>query len=269
MSRISRTIGTVDQEVRHRTAKRCRERGIVIPTFKQMRDPSLLPAIGGGEAEGRRPLGRESREPLPDHLEERPRDGALRRPELPRDPPGDHRHQGARRRPRREVLPDGSPQGRRRLRLPRPAPRQRRVRPREAQGRLAVDRQLLPRRRVRLRGPGLHGRRDPPREHVPGALHVAPADRLGGHRDAGLREQREGDLRQVLGAEEGPGARDLQPVRGVRKPDLALQRDRPRGGRGLRRGPRAEVAPRGLGQRHRQRRDDRRGRLPQDEVPRR
>jgi cysteine synthase len=52
MSRISRTIGTVDQEVRQRTAKRCRERGIVIPTFKQMRDPGLLPASAAAKLAG-------------------------------------------------------------------------------------------------------------------------------------------------------------------------------------------------------------------------
>ena len=52
MSRISRTIGTIDQEVRHRTAKRCRERGIVIPTFKQMRDPALLPASAAAKLKG-------------------------------------------------------------------------------------------------------------------------------------------------------------------------------------------------------------------------
>ena len=43
VSPISRTISTVNPEVRRRTAQRCRERGIVIPTFKQLRDPSLVP----------------------------------------------------------------------------------------------------------------------------------------------------------------------------------------------------------------------------------
>ena len=44
----------------------------------------------------------------------------------------------------------------------------------------------------------------------------------------GLRVEREGDLRQVLGAEEGPAERHLQPVRGIREPHLPLQRHRPR-----------------------------------------
>ena len=43
MSRTSRIVKSVDREVRARTAKRCRERGIVIPTFRQMRDPGSLP----------------------------------------------------------------------------------------------------------------------------------------------------------------------------------------------------------------------------------
>ncbi len=40
---MSRIIKTVNEEVRKRTAKRCREKGIVIPTFKQMRDPDIFP----------------------------------------------------------------------------------------------------------------------------------------------------------------------------------------------------------------------------------
>ncbi len=52
MTRISRTIGTVDPEVRKRTAKRCRERGIVIPTFRQMREPSLLPESAKAKLKG-------------------------------------------------------------------------------------------------------------------------------------------------------------------------------------------------------------------------
>ena len=94
------------------------------------------------------------------------------------------------------------------------------------------------------------------------------AHRRRSHRHAGLRDQRQGDLRQVLGAEEGPAAHDLQPVRGVRQPDLALQRHRPGHRGGLPR-PRGEKAPpRRLCERHRQRRHHRRRRLPEDD-PRR
>ncbi|HHE47344.1 MAG TPA: pyridoxal-5-phosphate-dependent protein subunit beta, partial [Candidatus Acetothermia bacterium] len=34
---------TVNEEQLERTARRARERGIIVPTFKQMRDPSLVP----------------------------------------------------------------------------------------------------------------------------------------------------------------------------------------------------------------------------------
>ncbi len=40
---MSRIVKSIDTEVRKRTAQRCRERNIVIPTFRQMRDPSLVP----------------------------------------------------------------------------------------------------------------------------------------------------------------------------------------------------------------------------------
>ncbi len=40
---MSRIIKTINRDVIKRTAQRCRERNIVIPTFAQMRDPSLVP----------------------------------------------------------------------------------------------------------------------------------------------------------------------------------------------------------------------------------
>ena len=40
---MSRIIKTVNRDVIKRTAQRCRERNIIIPTFAQMRDPSLIP----------------------------------------------------------------------------------------------------------------------------------------------------------------------------------------------------------------------------------
>src|ERR1017187_6536952 len=39
----SQIIRRLDPEVIGRTARRCRERGIVIPTFRQLRDPGLVP----------------------------------------------------------------------------------------------------------------------------------------------------------------------------------------------------------------------------------
>lgn len=40
---MSKIIKSINKEVRNKTAKRCRERGITIPTFKQMRNPELIP----------------------------------------------------------------------------------------------------------------------------------------------------------------------------------------------------------------------------------
>lgn len=40
---MSKIIKRLQPEVIKRTAKRCRERGIMLPTFAQMRDPSLIP----------------------------------------------------------------------------------------------------------------------------------------------------------------------------------------------------------------------------------
>ena len=42
--RRSKIIPPVNKEVRDRTIERCREKGIVIPTFKQLEDPRLIPA---------------------------------------------------------------------------------------------------------------------------------------------------------------------------------------------------------------------------------
>ena len=39
---MSRTVKSPNEEVLRRTARRCRERGIVVPTFAQMRDPARI-----------------------------------------------------------------------------------------------------------------------------------------------------------------------------------------------------------------------------------
>ncbi len=41
---MSKIITTVDEKVLRKTAARCRERGIVIPTFAELRDPDKIPA---------------------------------------------------------------------------------------------------------------------------------------------------------------------------------------------------------------------------------
>jgi len=40
---MSKIIKHINEEIRLKTAKRCKERGIKIPTFKQMRNPELIP----------------------------------------------------------------------------------------------------------------------------------------------------------------------------------------------------------------------------------
>lgn len=40
---MSRIIKSINEEVRKKTAKRCKQRGITIPTFRQMRNPELIP----------------------------------------------------------------------------------------------------------------------------------------------------------------------------------------------------------------------------------
>ena len=85
-----------------------------------------------------------------------------------------------------------------------------RVRPDSSSGRLAVHRQLLPRRRRDLPAAGLPRRRRAARGHEPRALRLARAlgRRPGRHRPhAGHREQRQGDLRQVQGARRRPRQR--------------------------------------------------------------
>ncbi len=40
---MSKIIGTINKEIRAKTAKRCKERNIILPTFKQLRNPELIP----------------------------------------------------------------------------------------------------------------------------------------------------------------------------------------------------------------------------------
>jgi cysteine synthase len=49
---MSRIVKKVNEDVVKRTARRCRERGIVIPTYAQMRDPKKIPAAIGEKMRG-------------------------------------------------------------------------------------------------------------------------------------------------------------------------------------------------------------------------
>ena len=69
---MSRIIKTYNAEVVKRTAKRCKDRGIIIPTFHQMRHPETAPEGIKARLKNVGPLGHRSRQPLPHHMEERP-----------------------------------------------------------------------------------------------------------------------------------------------------------------------------------------------------
>ena len=110
-----------------------------------------------------------SAQPVPRPLVQRPRTARAGRGARARRPAaGADRRGGAdRRRPRRPLPDDPRAQGARRLRLPGAAPRHRAVRPDPPARGLAVDRQLLPRRRGHLAHHGLPRRRRPARGHEP------------------------------------------------------------------------------------------------------
>ena len=62
---------TIHPDRLERAVKRARERNIIIPTFKQMKNPALIPDEGQGRAEERRPVGRQPAQPVPHHLAQR------------------------------------------------------------------------------------------------------------------------------------------------------------------------------------------------------
>ena len=219
----------VNEQVLARTVKLLRERKILVPTFAQMRDPATVPQkikdrlkqVGLWDVD---PV-----ESVSHHVEERAEGTrrAVRQRQLDRVSVGAHRHRGADRRPGRQVVSDRGAQGRRRVWLPGAEAGVGAVRSDDAESGLAVDGQFLPRRGVRLRAVGLPGGRHSARGDEPRAVRVAQGDRGRGDRDARLRVEREGNLRQVLG--DSPHAarlRDLQPVRGVRQLGVALPHDR-------------------------------------------
>ena len=228
---MSKIIRQLHPEIIRKTAKRCRNREIVIPTFKQLRDPTHVPMSVRTRLAG---VGMSELNPINLFRITWKNDvqtglyGGVNYVEIPPAITGVKA---------RVIGLVGSyfPTGAHKVGaafgclVPRLVSGE--FDPEVAQGRLALDRQLLPRRRLRLRAARLHGHRDPARGDVPRALRLAQSNRRHDHRHARLRVERQGDLRQVLGAQARPGQHDLQPVRGVREPHLPLQRHRP-GGRG-------------------------------------
>ena len=101
--------------------------------------------------------------------------------------------------------------------------------PTQTTRRVAVDRQLLPRRRRHLAHPRLPRGRRAARRHEPGALRLAGemGERSRGHRPhAGQRGECQGNLRPLRRARARPGKRHRQPVQRVRQLSrpLALHR---------------------------------------------
>ena len=62
---------TVHPDRLERAVQRARERNIVIPTYKQMKNPALIPDRIKADLRGHRPVGRQPGQPVPHHVEER------------------------------------------------------------------------------------------------------------------------------------------------------------------------------------------------------
>ena len=157
----------------------CRQRGVVVPTIAQMKDPSEIP---GSIRDTLADVGLWDIHPanlfrVSWKNEPVPHGGGFNQgnwiefpPELTQVPARIIGLSG-------KWFPTGCPQGRRGIRLPGSAPRLRRGRPGNAEIRVAQHGKLLPRRRVRQCPAGLRRGRDPARGNVEGALRVAGLDR--------------------------------------------------------------------------------------------
>ena len=101
---MSKIIKRLHPEVIRKTAARCRKRGIVLPTFKQLRNPELIPPAIQRKLKG---VGLWDVNPVnlfritwKNDVKTRP----LRRRELPGDSAGHHRREGARHRAGRKIF---------------------------------------------------------------------------------------------------------------------------------------------------------------------
>ena len=237
MAKLGLEKEIVDTGVYERTVARFREAKIVLPTFAELADPTTIaPAVRSSLA-GVDPDAASPKNLFRVHWwnddsrrEHRERPGLRRAPELAHRRPGEDP-----RRPRRPLPDDRGAQGPRGVRVPRSADRDGAVRSDGAPSDLAVDRELLPRRRRHLAHPRLPRRRGAPGGDEPRALRVAGevVPRPRGHRPhAGDREQREGDLRRVRPDRPRSEEHRLQPVLRVRQLPRPPPRHgaRPRGG---------------------------------------
>ena len=225
---------TIQPDRRKRAIQRARERNIIIPTYKQMKNPALIP---DKVKAGLKNVGLWDVNPLNLfrinwHNEPVPSGGGfggVNYLEFPKELTGVNARIFA-------IVGKWFPTGAHKVgaafQLPRAATGHRPVRSDDAEGRVAQHRQLLPRRRVRLGAAGLPVDRDSAGRHEQGTLRVAVQGRGRSHRHARHRKQRQGNLRQVLGtAPQRPRPDDLQSVRRVRQLPVALHCHRSRDGR--------------------------------------
>ena len=161
MARLGLETKLVDGEVYKRTLARFREAGVVLPKFAELKDPSTIP-----QAIAERLADVDPDAPHPLNLfrvhwfNDASRRGRAKSPGSDRAAARADGRRGPHRARARQPLPDDPrPQGPRRLRLPCAARGHRAVRSDAPPRDLAVDRQLLPRRRRDLAHPQLPRRR--------------------------------------------------------------------------------------------------------------
>ena len=196
-----------NDEARGRAVERCRERGVLIPTFAQMREPASIDPVVRSKLAG---VGMQDLDPLNlfritwRNDPETGGFGEVNAVEFPPELTGV---------PARIVglvgkhFPTGSHKVGAAFGCLVPRLVTGEFDPTTQQGSVAVHGQLLQGRGLRQCPVGLPARGDSPRGNEPGAIRVAPGDRCRGHRHPGMREQCQRDLRQVLGDPRGPGPR--------------------------------------------------------------
>ena len=169
MARLGLERNVIDKDVLDRTITRLRQDGVLLPTLRQLEDPTTIPAAIRAELADVDP---DTAHPLNlfrvHWFNTADRRGVRRRARLRGAAARDHRRRGPHRAGIGQPLShDPRPQGARRLWLPGAAPRHWPVRSRPPQGGVAVDRKLLPRRCRHLAHPRLPRRRRAAGEHEP------------------------------------------------------------------------------------------------------
>ena len=167
----------VDAAIRRSAIERARAQKLVLPTFAQLSWRSADSRTHRGATAGRRSRRSAGRQSVARALAQRARPASPNRRSRPyRAAQSADRRQGADHRDDRIALPDDRrAQGAAGLCRPRYAARHRRLRSRAPSRGLAIDRQLLPRRRGDLPHSRLRRRRRAARGHEPRTLRMAGA----------------------------------------------------------------------------------------------